>query len=169
MTSGPRIRVQETVLHAVRFQDERSRVPEAWQGSPLDLVGRQHLVRAHKRGTPAFSPAVYRAGAARGKRGIAHATALALDFDHLTTEAAEEVWRRLADRGWAWVGYSSFSHLADGDADADRNADAHLYADAGDVADAARRRPYPLHRRPRRKPALARRTLRRSHSRFVRV
>lgn len=118
MPSQPRATVQDVILHAARFQDERARVPEAWQGHALDLVGRRHLVRAHKRGTPAFSPVVYRPGAARGKRGIAHATALVLDFDHLTTESAEEVARRLAERGWAWAGYSSYSHLAKGPDDA---------------------------------------------------
>jgi len=70
-----------------------------------------------KKGTPAFSTVVYREGSARGKRGVAAVTALVLDFDHLTSEAAEEVARRLADRGWAYLAYTSFSHRASGDDD----------------------------------------------------
>ncbi len=117
MPQLPRISAPEAVLRAARFPDERCRVPEAWEGCILDLVGREHLARVHKRGTPAFSPVVYRAGAARGKRGIAEATALVLDFDHLPSATAAEVWKRLDERGWAWVAYSSFSHLADGEED----------------------------------------------------
>lgn len=112
MPALPRIGAQDAILRAARFPDERSRVPEAWEGRVLDLVGRAHLARVHKRGTPTFSPVVYRAGAARGKRGIAEATALVLDFDHLPAASAEEVYKRLAERGWAWVGYSSFSVLS---------------------------------------------------------
>ncbi len=111
---APRISVQDHVLHAVRFQDERSRVPTPWEGTVLDLVGSQPLLRAQKKGTPAFSPVVYRSGAARGKRGIAEATALVLDYDHLADKSVDEVWRRLKERGWAWVACTSFSHMADG-------------------------------------------------------
>ena len=109
--------IEHARLAAVRFRDERSRVPEAWEGAPLELIGR-HLLREHKRGTPAFSPAVYQAGAARGKRGVTSATALTLDFDHLPADAVADVWRRLDERGWAWVAYSSYSHLANGADDA---------------------------------------------------
>lgn len=108
------LRVAETTLPAVRFKDERARVPEPWEGRVLDLVGPRHRVNATKKGTAAFSAVAYTPGTTRGKRNVAHATALVLDYDHLTSEAAESVRARLAQRGWAWLAYSSFSHLADG-------------------------------------------------------
>lgn len=104
-------------LHAVRFQDEKARVPIPFVGSALDLVGRRHVVRVEKRGTPAFSAVTYQAGAARGNRGVATVTALVFDYDHLASAVAEEIAGRLAERGWAWLAYSSFSHLIDGDDD----------------------------------------------------
>jgi len=105
--------VAKATLRAVRFADERSRVPTPWEGSVLDLVGAAHQLRSQKKGTPAFSPVVYANGATRGKAGVVEITALVLDFDHLSTEAAGEVQSSLAERGWAWVAYSSFSHRAD--------------------------------------------------------
>jgi putative DNA primase/helicase len=108
------VRVERATLRAVRFKDERSRAPTPWEGLVLDLVGSQHLTRVEKKGTPAFSPLIYEDGATRGKRGIRCATALVLDFDHLAANVADQVWQKLRARGWALVGYSSFSHLADG-------------------------------------------------------
>jgi len=108
------VRVADATVQAVRFADERARTPVPWEGSVGELVGVRHLVRVEKKGTPAFSPVVYRDGALRGKRGVLHATALVLDFDHLTGEAAELVWRRLRAAGWAFVAGSSYSHATDG-------------------------------------------------------
>jgi putative DNA primase/helicase len=96
------------------FPDERSRTPAPFEGTARDLVGGRHRLRDVKSGTPCFSPVVYSEGAQRGKRGVVHATALVLDFDHLSSEAAEDVYRRLAARGWGWLGYSSFSHQVGG-------------------------------------------------------
>ncbi len=110
----PEIRVAAVTLTAVRFQNEQSKHPIPWEGPLLDLVGRRHLPRVEKKGSPAFSPVDYEPGAQRGKRGILRATAIALDFDHLTTATAEDVARRLARGAWAHVAYSSWSHQADG-------------------------------------------------------
>jgi putative DNA primase/helicase len=117
MSPLPRVDVADVVLTAVRFNDETARVPVAWSGAPLALVGPRHLVRGQKAGAPAWSPAVYAAGAARGKRGVTQITALVLDFDHLSNGDAEAVWARLRERGWAWVAHSSFGHLAQGPED----------------------------------------------------
>lgn len=113
----PTIRIAEATLSAVLFKDERARVPEPWEGRVLDLVGRRHRLTETKKGTAAFSAVTYAPGTTRGKRNVVHATALVLDYDHLTTEAAESVRRRLEQRGWAWVAYSSFSHQAEGSDD----------------------------------------------------
>ena len=114
MPNPPLIRVQEARLSAVRFRDERARIPAPFEGRVLDLVGPRHRHVDAKAGTPVFSPVAYREGAPRGKRNVVHATALVLDYDHLTSEAAEAVRARLDQRGWAWLAYSSFSHRADG-------------------------------------------------------
>lgn len=108
------VRLAEATLPAVRFKDERARTPVPWEGPVLELVGASHVARVEKKGTPAYSAVVYEEGAHRGKRGVLHATALVLDFDHLTTEQAELVQRKLRAAGWAHVAVSSFSHLADG-------------------------------------------------------
>ena len=102
------------VLRAVRFRDERSRTPIPWEGSALDLIGPRHVPKAEKKSTPTFSPVEYEEGAHRGKRGVRHATALVLDFDHLTTERAEFVLRRLGASGWAHLACTTYSHLANG-------------------------------------------------------
>ncbi len=112
--SEPIVRIAEATLPAVRFRDEQSKVPVPWEGPVLDLVGRTHASRVEKKGAPAWSPVVYRPGTQRGKRGVEHATALVLDFDHLSSESAEAVHGKLAARGWAWVAASSHSHQADG-------------------------------------------------------
>ncbi len=109
----PELKVEQATLRAVRFRDERARVPTPWEGRAVELVGR-HLPREEKKGTPAYSTVEYAPGTTRGKRGIRCATALVLDFDHLTSDAAESVWRRLKQRGWAAVACTSFSHGADG-------------------------------------------------------
>jgi putative DNA primase/helicase len=108
------VSIASATIAAVRFRDEQSKVPVPWEGRVLDLLGAQHATRVEKKGAPAFSPVVYRAGSSRGKRGIVHATALVLDFDHLSSEAAEDVAQRLRARGWAWVACTSWSHQADG-------------------------------------------------------
>ena len=64
------LRVHDWRLAAVRFRDERARKPVPFEGRVLDLVGRQHRTREHKKGTPAYSPVEYRDGASRGKRGV---------------------------------------------------------------------------------------------------
>ncbi len=117
MTTPPTagvVRVERATLRAVRFRGERSRSPVPWEGPVLDLVGAKHLDRVEKKGTPAFSAVEYEEGASRGKRGILHATVLVLDFDHLKTEAADQVLRRLQARGWAHVACTSWSHQAGG-------------------------------------------------------
>ena len=108
------VRVDRARLRAVRFRDERSRSPVPWEGSVLDLVGARHIARVEKKGTPAWSSVEYKPGANRGKRGVQHATALVLDFDHLSSDAAEGVARRLRARGWAHVACTSYSHASDG-------------------------------------------------------
>lgn len=114
--SGPReiIRAGEVIVAGVRFANERSRNPVPVEASVCDLVGGHHHVRAAKAGTTAVSFARYLPGKSRGKRNVVENTALVFDFDHLSGETAEAVWRRLKGRGWAFVAYSSFSHLADG-------------------------------------------------------
>ena len=108
------VRVERVNLPAVRFKDERSRTPVPWEGPLVELVGPRHVARVEKKGTPAFSPVVYEDGAHRGKRGIVRATALVLDFDHLTGEQAGLVDRKLRAGGWAHVACSSYSHLGGG-------------------------------------------------------
>lgn len=105
-------KVPTLIIRASRFTDERARVPNAFTGSPLQLIGRQHSVRVTKKGTPAFSPTVYKEGASRGKRGVEWVTAVVLDFDHVAGDAALEVDQAL--RGLAHITYSSYSHGADG-------------------------------------------------------
>ena len=112
------VRVQDWRLAAVRFRDERARKPVPFEGRVLDLVGRQHRIRERKKGTPAYSPVEYRDGASRGKRGIVRLHALTFDYDHLASEAAEEVKTLLMEKGWASIAWSSFSHLANGSDDA---------------------------------------------------
>jgi putative DNA primase/helicase len=115
--SGHLVRVEVCALRAVRFQDEKAKVPMPYEGPVLDLVGRTHAVRTEKKGTAAFSAVTYNPGASRGKRGVASVTAVVLDYDHLSSAAVEELHKKLVERGWAWLGYSSFSHLAKGEDD----------------------------------------------------
>jgi putative DNA primase/helicase len=115
--SASLVRVESCALHAVRFQDEKAKVPMPYEGSVLELVGRTHTVRAEKKGTAAFSTVTYQPRASRGKRGVASVTAVVLDYDHLSSAAVAELYKKLAERGWAWLGYSSFSHLAKGEDD----------------------------------------------------
>ena len=105
------------VLRAVRFRDERSRTPIPWEGPALALLGARHVPRAEKKGTPTFSPVEYEDGAHRGKRGVRHATALVMDFDHLTNEQAERVQRKLRAGGWAHLVCTTYSHQAAGEDD----------------------------------------------------
>jgi len=111
------VRIEQATLRAVRFRDERARAPIPWEGPVLELVGRQHVARAEKKGTPAFSSVEYEEGTLRGKRGVLRATAFVLDFDHLTGEQAELVERKVRAAGWAHVAYSSFSHMKNGSDD----------------------------------------------------
>ena len=108
------VRIERATLRAVRFRDERARTPIPWEGPVLELIGAQHLAQAEKKGTPAFSPVDYEEGALRGKRGIQRANALVLDFDHLTTDQAELVRRKVRAAGWAHVSCTSFSHMGGG-------------------------------------------------------
>jgi putative DNA primase/helicase len=108
------VHADRMVLRAVRFRDERARTPIPWEGPALDLVGARHVPRADKKGTPTFSPVEYEDGAHRGKRGVRYATALVLDFDHLTAEQAEFVQRKLKAGGWAHLICTTWSHLSSG-------------------------------------------------------
>jgi putative DNA primase/helicase len=108
------VRVEQASLRAVRFKDERSRTPVPWEGPALELVGARHVARVEKKGTPAFSAVEYADGAQRGMRGVRQATALVLDFDHLSGEQGELVLRKLRAVGWAHLACSSYSHLAEG-------------------------------------------------------
>ena len=110
----PRLRLADVVLDAVRFAHERSRTPIPFHGPVSDLVGRHHVARQSKSGTPTFSTVRYAPGKTRGKKNVLEATALVFDFDHLSSESAEQVWRRLRGRRLAFVAYSSYSHQADG-------------------------------------------------------
>jgi len=105
------------MLRAVRFRDERARTPIPWIGPAHELLGARHLPRAEKKGTPTFSAVEYKDGAHRGKRGVRHATALVMDFDHLTGEQAELVQRKLRAGGWAHLLSTTYSHLAGGEDD----------------------------------------------------
>lgn len=108
------VRMERATLRGVRFRDEHAKTPVPWEGLVLDLVGSRHVPRVEKRGTPAYSPVEYEDGALRGKRGIIKATALVLDFDHLTEAQADGVQRKLRAVGWAHVTCTSFSHMAGG-------------------------------------------------------
>ena len=116
-TTNEIVHPDRMVLRAVRFRDERARTPIPWEGSALELVGARHIPRAEKKGTPTFSPVEYEDGALRGKRGVRHATALVLDFDHLTTDQAELVLRKLRAGGWAHLVCTTYSHQPEGDDD----------------------------------------------------
>ena len=109
------VRVRDLIVRAVRFRDERDRRPKTYQGPVAGLIGR-HRARSRKRGTPAFSMAVYEDGAFRGNRGVREVTAVVLDFDHLDSGVAEDVQRRLEGR--AHLAYTSYSHLSKGPDDA---------------------------------------------------
>ena len=113
--SRPVVPVREIKIRASIFPGERATKPIPWSGSLLDLVGRRHQPRARKQGMKTFSAAVYAEGAKRGNAGVEEITALVLDFDHLTSESAEGVYR--ATRPWAHVAYTSFSHRLGGDDD----------------------------------------------------
>ena len=102
-------------LHATLFASERATKPRPWTGTPLELVGSRHQLRARKKGMRTFSAAVYREGASRGNEGVEAITAVVLDFDHLTSEATEEV--LTAAKRWAHVAYTSFRHMLDGEDD----------------------------------------------------
>lgn len=106
------VRLDQLVVRASRFDDERSKTPRPWEGPLLQLVGERHLIRAHKKGTPAFSPAIYGEGAKRGNRKVVEATLLVYDFDHLSAEDMQCVSRLL--QGRAFVAYTSYSHGAGG-------------------------------------------------------
>lgn len=110
----PVVLLDQIELRATYFANERSTQPIPWSGSPHDLVGR-HQLRARKAGMRAFSAAVYRDGAKRGNAGVEEITALVLDFDHLSSEAAEGVYRRV--KRWAHIAYTSFRHRLGGDDD----------------------------------------------------
>jgi putative DNA primase/helicase len=112
--SHPVVALADLQLRATYFVSERATKPIPWSGSALELVGR-HQLRARKKGMRAFSAAVYRDGAARSNAGVEAITALVLDFDHLSSEAAEGVHQKM--KRWAHIAYSSFRHRLDGDED----------------------------------------------------
>ncbi len=101
-------------ISAVHFTSEQDATPVPWTGPALDLIGRRHLVRPAKKGTPCWSPVAYAEGATRGKRGVRFATALALDFDHVPPIVESDVFAAVRDREWAYVAASSYSHQATG-------------------------------------------------------
>lgn len=108
--------VAETDIDFTTFEGETDTRPGPNHGTLLEAFPR-HVVREEKRGTQAVSLARYRAGARRGSRGIQVATGLGLDFDHLPTERAAAVVRRLDELGLASLVVSTFSHQAEGDED----------------------------------------------------
>jgi len=108
------VRIEEAALIGVQFRDEQARVPVPFDGLAVELVGKRHCVRTEKRGTPVFSAVVFEPGAQRGKKGVRHVTALVLDFDHQSAEQAQTLLDKVVACGWAWLAYSSFSHLARG-------------------------------------------------------
>ena len=85
-----------------------------FHGLAVELVGKRHCVRTEKRGTPVFSAVVFEPGAQLGKKGVRDVTALVLDFLHQSAEQAQALLDRVEACGWAWLAYSSFSHLARG-------------------------------------------------------
>ena len=111
------VRTREHRIRGVRFRDEKARSPSPFEGTIEDLLGNHHLARSQKSGTPAYSAVEYKEGALRGKRGVEVINAVALDFDHLTSEQAEAVCRKAQSAGWAHVCCSSFSHLSAGPED----------------------------------------------------
>jgi len=109
------VQIRDQVLTLVRFHNERDKTPRPWTGTLPELLGSQHQIRANKKGTEAFSAVTYIEGSTRGKRGVVEATAMVLDFDHLTSEAADQVSAAL--QGKAFAGYTSFSHCVSGEDD----------------------------------------------------
>jgi hypothetical protein len=116
-TAQPTIHPGAAMLRAVRFDHERARIPHPWQGTAQALLGERHQVRPSKKGTPTFSPVEYAEGAHRGKRGVLHATALVMDFDHLDGDQAEQLQGTLQARGWAHLLCTTWSHQAKGEDD----------------------------------------------------
>ncbi len=116
-TAQPTIHPGTAMLRAVRFDHERARVPHPWQGAAQALLGERHQLRRTKKGTPTFSAVEYTEGAHRGKRGVLHATALVMDFDHLDGDQAEQLQDTLQARGWAHLLCTTWSHKAQGEDD----------------------------------------------------
>ena len=77
----PPVVIRDWVVSGVRFHDEKARAPMPFEGLLLDLVGRQHVARAAKKGTIAFSPVPYFATYAATKAYVLHYTeALAVEL-----------------------------------------------------------------------------------------
>ena len=106
------VKLDQLVVRISRFDSEKDRTPRPWEGPFARIIRDGHLVRADKKGTPAFSAAIYGEGAKRGNRKVVEATLLVYDFDHLSAEGAARVGRLL--QGRAFLAYTSFSHLSGG-------------------------------------------------------
>ena len=106
------VRLEHLVVRISRFENEKDRTPRPWQGPFIRIIRDGHLIRADKKGTPAFSAAIYGEGAKRGNRKVVEATLLVYDFDHLSAEDTQKVSRLL--QGRAFLAYTSFSHLVGG-------------------------------------------------------
>lgn len=113
---GPFIRIHEHPLAFVTWADETDRRGVACVGA-LPTALPAHAPRPTKLGSPAVSFITRKPGARRGKAGVTGVTALALDFDHVSTLVARAVAVRLRERGLAHVLYSSFSHRERGPGD----------------------------------------------------
>jgi putative DNA primase/helicase len=111
------IEASDATLEAVQFDNEKSKTWRHFEGRALELIGHDHAVREKKEGTSTFSPVRYLPGKNRGKSNVAYATALGLDFDHLPAVSHDEVFDRIGEKGWAFIAYSTFSHMANGDDD----------------------------------------------------
>ena len=103
----------ELQLAASLFHNRLDNVPRPWQGKFSELL-HPHMPRPEKDG-PAFCLAAYKPNITRSKEGVAYVTALCLDFDHLSSQRASDVWAKL--KGRAFAAASTFSHRAGGEDD----------------------------------------------------
>ena len=61
------VKLDQLVVRISRFDSEKDRTPRPWEGPFARIIRDGHLIRADKKGTPAFSAAIYGEGAKRGE------------------------------------------------------------------------------------------------------
>ncbi len=109
---GQRLEIRQTPITYVRYDSERDNVPKPCAGTFHKLLGDTPLVKAEKKGTPAFSTALFKKGAIRSNSAVRAITALVFDLDHISRPDFAKIEERTSD--FASVVYTSFRHQLDG-------------------------------------------------------